>query len=310
MKILCCIIISCFNFIAQGQAYHSLINTTSTWTTQEPNGGDGYVDDVVFKEYYFYGDTIFLDTLYHIVRYNYQVCDNPAPCHGIFPKETNYYLFEFKKQVYIKSTELFVPMQLLYDFDLEVGDTLPLSYINYGGNYVTGIDSILIGDNYRKRFSISGEYIDNYAYIIEGIGSTYGLLEGLQEPFEYWPLLVCFTSDSMTTYFEPPFIASAADCGLLPVQNVDISFNNSVNIFPNPSNGMFSIDISGLLNTKSLLLYIYNQLGEEVYKNQFDISELLYPVNTNLSTGIYFIYLVADDFSNSISMNKTLVISN
>ncbi|MBK7109642.1 MAG: hypothetical protein IPH61_11060 [Bacteroidetes bacterium] len=73
---------------------------------------------------------------------------------------------------------------------------------------------------------------------------------------------------------------------------------------------MFSIDISGLLNTKSLLLYIYNQLGEEVYKNQFDISELLYPVNTNLSTGIYFIYLVADDFSNSISMNKTLVISN
>ncbi|MDX2191645.1 MAG: hypothetical protein SFY32_17465 [Bacteroidota bacterium] len=78
---------------------------------------------------------------------------------------------------------------LLYDFKLNVGDTLPHTYIyryNHGMSNtlpnqltVSGIDSLLIDGKYHKRYtfinvnSISG-------YIMEGIGNGAGLLQPLE----------------------------------------------------------------------------------------------------------------------------------
>ena len=45
---------------------------------------------------------------------------------------------------------------LLYDFDLAIGDTLPTTYNVWMDDIVvTGVDSILVGDSYRKVFTHS-----------------------------------------------------------------------------------------------------------------------------------------------------------
>src|SRR4030095_16838395 len=48
------------------------------------------------------------------------------------------------------------PEMLLYDFNLAVGDTLPLSYNNFNQDLIViAIDSIPISNFYRKRFELS-----------------------------------------------------------------------------------------------------------------------------------------------------------
>ena len=50
------------------------------------------------------------------------------------------------KRVYIVPSDSLTEM-LLYDFNLSVGDTLPISYNNtFSSNYVSRIDSILVGE--------------------------------------------------------------------------------------------------------------------------------------------------------------------
>ncbi len=66
--------------------------------------------------------------------------------------------------------------ELLYDFNLEVGDTVK-GYINTSlmpddVDVVLSIDSVLVGSTYRKRWNINNCYGIS---IIEGVGSTYGL---------------------------------------------------------------------------------------------------------------------------------------
>src|ERR1700741_5375124 len=51
---------------------------------------------------------------------------------------------------------------LLYDFNLQLGDTLPPTYISYAkSNYVSKIDSILIGNSYRKQYHLNPTYTVN-----------------------------------------------------------------------------------------------------------------------------------------------------
>lgn len=76
---------------------------------------------------------------------------------------------------------------LLYDFNLKIGDTLPLSYNyptrQYNVNIVKGIDSVKIGQNFHKRFSVCTTQDTTVIFsIIEGLGSTRGLFNSLFVP--------------------------------------------------------------------------------------------------------------------------------
>jgi len=69
---------------------------------------------------------------------------------------------------------IFVPgdtaEMLLYDFDLEVGDTLPVTYNNPPGVYVTAVDSFYTSAGYRKRFMLAGDTWSKF--LIEGVGHS------------------------------------------------------------------------------------------------------------------------------------------
>ena len=86
------------------------------------------------------------------------------------------------------------------------------SWNNYFiSNYVSSIDSILIGNNYHRRFHLSqmGTSFSHVA-IIEGIGSEYGLLFPLMPPFEFFNTLVCVTINSIPVY--PDTVTSLYAC--------------------------------------------------------------------------------------------------
>jgi hypothetical protein len=90
---------------------------------------------------------------------------------------------------------------LLYDFDLALGDTLPPAYNNYiQDNVVSNIDSVLVGNQYHRRFWLSAAGTADYTAIIEGIGSTFGLTFPLFPPFEFFNTLLCVTVNGNPVY--------------------------------------------------------------------------------------------------------------
>ena len=76
---------------------------------------------------------------------------------------------------------------LMYDFNKnQIGDTL--YRFNYGYGLITAIDSIKIGNSYRKRYKLNDVWGEK-EYVIEGIGSVNQGLFGV-----ITPLLACMTS--------------------------------------------------------------------------------------------------------------------
>src|SRR5688572_22615996 len=66
---------------------------------------------------------------------------------------------------------------LLYDFNLNLGDTLPPSWPDYDPLiYVTAVDSTLVGGSYHKRFHLSTSNLPGEVSLIEGIGNSLGFL--------------------------------------------------------------------------------------------------------------------------------------
>lgn len=87
---------------------------------------------------------------------------------------------------------------LLYDFSLEVGDTVRTSgTIQYDNDnnedmaiYIQKIDTIQIGGSWRKKFHLAGERLYEDCVWIEGIGSLNGLF--------FWKRLLDLTGENTT----------------------------------------------------------------------------------------------------------------
>ncbi len=141
------------------------------------------------------------------------------------------------KKVYIvpknSTTEV-----LLYDFDLQLGDTLKGFIELNGQNVVVSIDSILVGNSYRKRWKFDDSY--NFE-LIEGVGSTYGLIEGVPGKITDFPdySLMCFEDKKVNVNYP----ASSSACAIVTSVNELTINTENINVYPNPSNGFFKIDL-------------------------------------------------------------------
>lgn len=178
--------------------------------------------------------------------------------------------------------------QLLYDFNLEVGDTLS-GYIAPAWDeicQVESIDSVLVGNSYRKRWNVNWWYYD--AQLIEGIGSTYGLLERLTSVTDLPDYtLSCFTQAEEVLY--PP---NSEPCQV--ITNVhQVAASKNYRVYPNPSTGSFHIDGPTLSDIDRVR--IYNSIGMVVSDRQdidlgtsrFKLPETagLYHIEINLVDG-------------------------
>ena len=88
--------------------------------------------------------------------------------------------------------------QLLHEFDLQVGETLPQSFTNWSTQItVIAVDSVLIGTEMRARYELSNSWAQ---YLIEGVGSSHGLFEPLTDFFDCGYGLDCFGLGTVSYY--------------------------------------------------------------------------------------------------------------
>ncbi len=148
------------------------------------------------------GDTVIDKSIYKEVLRSTDEHQSTWNCYGFIRntlEQKVYYRTDTSKQEY-----------LLYDFSAQLNDTLKLYRLSTGRKQelkeltfrVSKIDSIVIGNKYRKQFEITSlNEPDNKEYFIEGIGSLNGLLYwngGFAGMDEYE--LNCYFEDSVLIY--------------------------------------------------------------------------------------------------------------
>lgn len=80
------------------------------------------------------------------------------------------------------------------------------------------------------------------------------------------------------------------------ISTVEIEDNLNIKIYPNPANEVLKIKL--LINTIGYSAEVYDIAGKLVLSKRINIYESLYTINTtSLSSGLYFIRLVANDNS-------------
>jgi hypothetical protein len=189
------------------------------------------------------------------------------------------------KKVYylagIDSTE-----RLIYDFALQVGDTIPMQSPYFPGAFIDSIDTITVFGVQVKRFfvDIGNSGFDFFNYIVEGMGGTNGLLYfrpefGSLSGGTFTTLLNCFQFGD-STYFlgniECPFIDFVSAVRPLDKQA-------SLMISPNPTHDLFTITINqDLLNVTFTLIDCLGRVSQS-----FKLTELSSTAKLN-APGIYF----------------------
>jgi len=152
---------------------------------------------------------------------------------------------------------------LLYDFSLDLGDTIHLIGISpWGGSQedwvfnVYSIDSVEIDGNYRKRLEMRmGNY--HWDYWIEGIGSMKGFLRILEPIYmSSSEELNCFLHNDEVVYKNPDSYFSTC-CGITGY-NLQEAHDCRAEVYPNPSNGVFYL--KGLPDNVTSVK-IYNLFG-------------------------------------------------
>jgi len=257
--------------------------------------------------YYIGGDTVLNGLTYKMILktgigfYTY-FGNPPVPpfCVGSYEYQNQspeFFIRSLGKQMYVLACAG-CEEEILYDFDLEVGGTLPLSYNNWSDDItVIAIDSIYTPFGYRKRFEISGS--QSWAdYLIEGIGHSKGLVEPINIPLECGFDLLCFSLNDVAYYPEP-----GEGCML----TVDISENQNattVSIFPNPFVESTTISYPGSAGIPVII--VYNLQGQQVQVNANVFENHLVINRGNLNSGLYIYRLTLN--SQILATGKLFVV--
>lgn len=232
--------------------------------------GDSIVDDLVYRKLYKRGEL-----------YQYPLDDPPNPCNESYEFDQFHSLLRQEdKKIYIYGDN---EDTLLYDFDLIVGDTLAMTFNQWYENIVvTSIDSILVGNHYRKIFNLDN--VEN-PLLIEGIGHEHGFIEPFLPIFECGNFLNCFSAND-TTYY-PNFNES---CDF----NVDIeerTARSTIRFFPNPAHDYLSIQFES--NEQIEEVYSYTAIGKQQKMEFQEVEGNLIKVDlSNLKPGLYIIQLL------------------
>lgn len=270
------------NLKAQTNIYHPFPDSNATWGSYYDDA-DGYDYNVFYLD----GDTAIYGTNYSKI-YNFINWDVRHYV-GAYRQDT------LQRRVYARVPDFMYPLPfhyqdtgevLLYDFSLQIGDSVKIPSAYYHFNYlkVANIDSIIINGNYRKVLEVAPVMFDPgvHSYWIEGIGSNKGL---------FWPhynfessvcFLECMTQDGSTLYTTQ----STGNCPYIINPITSILIDNDINLSPNPTSNQIQINIKS--NVLPAHLFFYNDNGEIVKqillkdtKSLIDISELY--------SGFYFL---------------------
>jgi hypothetical protein len=65
------------------------------------------------------------------------------------------------------------------------------------------------------------------------------------------------------------FVAAFNNLNIVGIHELDKNHSyGSVQVYPNPSSGIFTVEMSGLLTNKNVIFNVYNALGQIVYNQE------------------------------------------
>lgn len=249
-----------FTFFANGQTsiYRPFPTNNGNWIYQ-------YYDDFgnptsTFNQYTLNGDTTFSSI-------NYKKIYTLTGYAGAIRESSKIVYF-----VPDTSSSEFV----LYDFNLIVGDTI---FSPYGGAVCSNDtavvqyeDSVLVSDGYHRRL-----WLSSFSRWIEGIGSEFYLLNPSQ--------LLCLSGNDRLSCFvgdSTNYPSTSTACILST--NESINYSNNISIYPNPSNGSFTIDYN---NIDAEEIQLTDLLGNLILCERIKNKEKI--LIDNLERGIYIL---------------------
>lgn len=273
-----------FKAPAQTSVYHQFPDSNAVWNykMQAFCMFGGFID--IDYSFTITGDTLINSQLYHKLHRPFIQIYSIGNCTILLPTGYRGGMREdtvARKLYYIapsQNTE-----QLYFDYNWQVGDTVTgaLVPINPPADTVIAIDSVQVGSSYRKRWYLNQWY---GVYVIEGIGSTYGLLEpspgNITDQLGY--SLLCFSQNNQALY-----PASNPSCILITGAATLANEKPEVLVFPNPNAGEFTVDLrkAGTITRAALYDLHGKRINEQAVNGktvlQFD----------QLENGIYLLVL-------------------
>jgi len=261
------------------------------WNKQYILEGDTLIGAVSYKKLFLTGITVGSDSFAYIYTYW-----DDGYIGGIREDTLN------KKVYYLPKGE--ISDTLLYDFNLSLGDTLPLTYIYSGSPLVTidDIDSIAANGRVHTTYHLDGAGWGSGFYLIEGIGSTFGLLEPIiASPDPRYDLL-CFKYDGSVTYDTlVSFHSTGCDSLLTGLKTPKIISRFGISIYPNPLTSFATIEATEPLSS----LRIYTISGRMAREERNLSSNTITMDRGNLPSGMYFIEVIS---GNGILARKKVII--
>lgn len=288
----------------QTNVYHPFPDSSGFWNQHQTTQNS--------ETYYLYG--IFGDTIINSIEYHkvYRHEENLTFSDTVMTESNSNFIGGIRedslKRIYFYNYNA-VPCcglndstYLLYDFSKQVGDTIKFDNPQFGYTYpyliVSSIDSVLVNNNFRKRFNFQGETW------IEGIGSTRDLLSNILGIPTCFCIneIVCYKFGDTTYYLNPIFYDCFPYLGL----NVkDISQQEYISIFPNP------ILTQAILNSNRILsdatLTVYNSLGQQVKQIKNIYGQTITLHRDNLPSGLYLFRLTQ---GNKVILTDKLIITD
>lgn len=218
--------------------------------------------------------------------------NEPIPNYANKPDSYHGGLREVNKKVYIKLTSGADTLdKIIYDFNLNIGDTMPRFQVpSKPENIIDKIDTVTINGIDRKRFISYGRnsngsinYNFTQATVIEGIGSSTGLIEYSSYMYlNRW--FTCFVSSSAWYIVDTQRCAYTYEYGT-PTNIQTVSTQETINIYPNPTTDV--VNIEAPTGTR---ITIYNSTGRMLLSKTSTALKEKMDIN-HLPSGLYIINL-------------------
>jgi len=234
-----------------------------------------------YTRYLMKGDTTINNVTYNkIYSFGYQIHYPPKPI--VFTKTEAFGIRQdiAKKKVYrtvvVKNKTIDT---LLYDYNLNLGDTIPVTFTTGNQSFpqtVAAIDSISFHGKKYRRFKLSPIAGVPNAALIEGVGNANGLIEPHYGIFEAGYILTDFCNSDHSDCTVPLALEiKDATKDQLQVVVYPNPFSDKLTIVFNEDNGKYNIAIIDIL-------------GKEIRKFDFIGKELAIPKD-EMKSGIYFL---------------------
>jgi hypothetical protein len=250
---------------AQFNVYHPFPDSNAVWGMEsiciDPGCADwAYIQNYTAGDTVINGQTYIRIDEHYLSMTNNFCCPPPGDAGPGYLREDT-----VSRQVYWLNMQT-GEENLLFDFSLDVGDTLEgyLYECTLVIRTVVSVDSVLIGQNYRRRINFDTTQDCTHFSIIEGIGSTCGLTGCFIAPFaQSGTTLSCFTLGGELLYTAPGFPADLVPCGELPSGVPGLSHGElPLRATPNPSTGLFH------LGEAAERITVYTAMGRRLFRTQ------------------------------------------